>query len=56
MVRLTALDECLRKSNMALKSETGVHIECLKGEEPHAIEFALHVVVFNNKEEEEENA
>ena len=51
--RLTALDESLRQNDMALKAETGVHIECLKGEKPYAIEFTLSVVVFNNKKEEE---
>ena len=51
--RLTALDECLRKNDMALKSETGVHIECLNGKEPYAIELNLSVVVFNTKREEE---
>ncbi len=51
--RLTALDECLRKNDMALKSETGVHIECLnRGLEPQAIELNLSVVVFSSKQEE----
>ena len=53
--RLTALDECLHKNNMALKSETGVHIECVNGQEPYAIELNLSVVVFYTKQEEEQN-
>ena len=51
--RLTALDECLRKNNMSLKSETGVHIECLNGQEPYAIELNLSVVVFSTNQEED---
>lgn len=52
--RLTALNECLCKNDMALKSETGVHIECLgRGQEPCAIELNLSVVVFSAKQEEQ---
>lgn len=51
--RLTALDECLKKNDMALKSETGVHIECIKGQETYATELTLSVVVFSTKQEEE---
>ena len=53
--RLTALDECLSKNNMALKSGAGVHIECINGQETYALEFTLSVVVFNTKQEEEQN-
>lgn len=50
--RLTALDESLKKHDMALKSDTGVQMELVKGEEPYVISFTLQVVVFNTKQEE----
>lgn len=52
--RLTALDESLKKHDMALKSDTGVQMELVRGEEPYVISFTLQVVVFNTKQEEEE--
>lgn len=51
--KLTALDECLRKNDMALKSKTGVHIECIEGHETYAIELTLNVVLFSTNKEEE---
>lgn len=52
--RLTALDESLKKHDMALKSDTGVQMELVKGEEPYVISFTLQVIVFNTKQEEED--
>ena len=57
--RLKALDESLRQNGMALKADTGVHIDCSRDE--IALGFTLEVVVFNkdNKrkffEEEKKN-
>ena len=50
--RLTALDESLKKHDMALKSDTGVQMELIHGQEPYVIGFTLQVVVFNTKQEE----
>ena len=50
--RLKALDESLRQNGMALKADTGVHIDCNR--DKTALGFVLEVVVFN-KEEGKEN-
>lgn len=42
--RLKALDESLRQNGMALKADTGVHIDCSK--DKTAIGFVLEVVIF----------
>ena len=49
--RLKALDESLRQNSMALKADTGVHIDCSR--DKVALGFVLQVVLF--KKEEEEN-
>ena len=51
--RLKALDESLRQNGMALKADTGVHIDCSR--DKIALGFVLEVVLFN-KGEEKENA
>lgn len=51
--RLKALHDSLVENGMALKAETGVHIDCSRDEV--ALGFALEVVVFDT-EEEKENA
>ena len=57
--RLKALNESLLQNGMALKADTGVHIDCSRNK--IALGFALEVVIFNkdNKrkffEEEKEN-
>lgn len=53
--RLIALDESLKKHDMALKADTGVQMELVNGEEPYVIGFTLQVVVFNTKQEEKKN-
>ena len=50
--RLKALDESLRQNGMALKADTGVHIDCSR--DKIALGFVLEVVLFN-KEEEKKN-
>lgn len=49
--RLKALHESLMKNGMALKAETGVHIDCSRDEV--ALGFTLEVVVFDTEEEKE---
>lgn len=48
--RLRALDESLRQNGMALKADTGVHIDCNRDKE--ALGFALEVVVFKKESED----
>lgn len=48
--RLKALDESLRQNGMALKADTGVHIDCTR--DKTAIGFVLEVVVFEKEEKE----
>lgn len=50
--RLRALNESLLQNGMALKADTGVHIDCSRDEV--ALGFVLEVVVFK-KEGEKEN-
>ena len=50
--RLKALDESLRQNGMALKADTGVHIDCTR--DKTAIGFVLEVVIFE-KEGDKEN-
>ena len=45
--RLKALDESLRQNGMALKADTGVHIDCNR--DKTAIGFVLEVVVFGKE-------
>lgn len=45
--RLKALDESLRQNGMALKADTGVHIDCSR--DKVALGFALEVVVFEKE-------
>ena len=49
--RLKALHESLVENGMALKAETGVHIDCSRSEV--ALGFTLEVVVFDTEEEKE---
>ena len=49
--RLKALHESLVENGMALKAETGVHIDCSRDEV--ALGFTLEVVVFDTEEEKE---
>lgn len=49
--RLKVLDESLRQNGMALKADTGVHIDCTR--DKTAIGFVLEVVVFEKKESED---
>ena len=46
--RLKALDESLRQNGMALKADTGVHIDCSR--DKVALGFVLEVVVFEKEE------
>ena len=46
--RLKALDESLRQNGMALKADTGFHIDCSR--DKIALGFALEVVVFKKEE------
>lgn len=48
--RLKALDESLKQNGMALKADTGVHIDCSR--DKTAVGFVLEVVVFNKEAEE----
>lgn len=50
--RLKALNESLLKNGMALKADTGVHIDCSR--DKIALGFVLEVVVFSKDEDEEE--
>lgn len=49
--RLKALHESLMENDMALKAETGVHINCSRSE--IALGFTLEVVVFDTEDKEE---
>ena len=49
--RLKALDESLRQNGMALKADTGVHIDCSR--DKVALGFVLEVVLFKKKEGKE---
>lgn len=49
--RLKALNESLLQNGMALKADTGVHIDCSR--DKVALGFVLEVVLF--KKEEKEN-
>lgn len=49
--RLKALDESLRQNGMALKADTGVHIDCSR--DKIALGFVLEVVLFNKGEKKE---
>lgn len=51
--RLKALDESLRQNGMALKADTGVHIDCRR--DKVALGFVLEVVVFSKDEKKEED-
>ena len=50
--RLKALHESLMENGMALKAETGVHIDCSRSEV--ALGFVLEVVVFDTEEDKED--
>lgn len=50
--RLKALDESLRLNGMAIKADTGVHIDCSR--DKVALGFVLEVYLFE-KEENKEN-
>lgn len=45
--RLKALNESLRQNGMALKADTGVHIDCSR--DSVALGFVLEVVVFEKE-------
>lgn len=49
--RLKALNESLLENGMALKADTGVHIDCSR--DKIALGFVLEVVVFDTEEKEE---
>lgn len=49
--RLRTLHESLLENGMALKAETGVHINCSRSEV--ALGFTLEVVVFDTEDKEE---
>ena len=49
--RLKALNESLLENGMALKANTGVHIDCSR--DKVAIGFVLEVAVFDTEEEKE---
>lgn len=56
--RLKALDESLRQNDMAIKADTGVHIDCSR--DKVALGFVLEVVLFEKEvvvfeKEEKEN-
>lgn len=46
--RLKALDESLKQNGMALKADTGVHIDCSR--DNVALGFVLEVVVFEKED------
>lgn len=47
--RLKALDESLLQNGMALKADTGVHIDCSR--DKVALGFVLEVILFKKEEE-----
>ena len=49
--RLKALDKSLRQNGMALKADTGVHIDCSR--DKVALGFVLEVVLFKKEESED---
>ena len=49
--RLKALDESLRQNGMALKADTGVHIDCNR--DKTAIGFVLEVVLLGKEKSED---
>lgn len=49
--RLKALNESLLENGMALKADTGVHIDCSR--DKIALGFVLEVEVFDTEEEKE---
>ena len=49
--RLKALNESLLQNGMALKADTGVHIDCSR--DKIALGFVLEVVIFEKEKEEE---
>lgn len=49
--RLRALDESLKQNGMALKADTGVHIDCSRDKET-ALSFVLEVCLFEKPKEE----
>lgn len=46
--RLKALDDSLKQNGMALKADTGVHIDCSR--DNVALGFVLEVVVFEKED------
>ena len=48
--KLKALDKSLRKNGMALKADTGVHIDCSR--DKTAIGFVLEVVLLGKESED----
>ena len=46
--RLKALDESLKQNGMAIKADTGVHIDCSR--DRVALGFVLEVVIFEKEE------
>ena len=50
--RLKALDESLRQNGMALKADTGVHIDFSRNKT--ALGFVLEVVLFEKEEKSED--
>lgn len=50
--RLKALDESLRQNGMALKADTGVHIDCSR--DKVALGFVLEVVVLDKDVDKED--
>lgn len=46
--RLKALDESLKQNGMALKADTGVHIDCSR--DNVALGFVMEVVVFEKED------
>lgn len=49
--RLKALDKSLRQNGMALKADTGVHIDCSR--DKVALGFVLEVVLFKKEKSED---
>lgn len=50
--RLKALDESLRQNGMALKADTGVHIDCSR--DKVALGFVLEVIVLSKDGDKED--
>lgn len=50
--RLKALNESLEQSGMALKADTGVHIDCSR--DKVALSLVLEVYLFEDKKESED--